>query len=931
MPVRPRITSGEPLGQVLRGALSLTSLGLATLLLLATFTLMSPPPGASYPDAIPWRPGSLLRSVTEALSLYGAVATVRGVEIKDFAFHLTTLAALVLLALRALVSALLPPQRRARKGVWFVGQCFLVGWVGVSLASSLWADDPALARGQAGSYGLTLAWALALGWNLEGRDVPRLLWAYLVVAVLGALLCLWYFYERNPYHNPGFPIGNPNSLAACIVPATLLAAAVGLGALLTALRERRLSWQRPLVAATALLPLCWCLKLTGSLAATVGLTAGAIGLLWLRARRRVRWTVLVVLLILSAMSVGAIRYIQPDLLHSFAMSRGPTIRFRLYAWRYAAVLWSQHPFGGVGAGQYPRLANGLSTWDRALDPAAFMGELVEHAHNELFEVFAEIGLLGGVTFVAGFLATLAGAAALLRADFSPQRRWLIVGLVAGMLALLADALFGVGPRLPGVPAVLGTLLGTLWAACRAAAPGQPAENAAPDRRVVLLSRYGLGAGALLAAAATGFLALRNFSGVSHEFAAEVARREGRYQAALPHLRVAEAELLDPVRKLIAAKHAVDCRFANARLAMAELARTLSAASAPAATGPSQPTTADSPALPEQAAAAGRLCRDAYQAALRLSQRAPNFGYMAAIGAQSAELLAALHEHFGQSSLARQWRLAALRAWQSQRRLRPYHRQTLLRLADYVRRYRGLTGEYLGLLRDALREGFAPPEWHEALQAGSQTLRDFPQTLAALLQAVGPYTPQTDLDTLILSGAPEMYRLCAAWQAQQGAYASAAAYAARAALLYWPMRPRFPELYSVALSEQAEYLAAADPAQLPQAATLLREALAALPQARTQSARRAAAPYQLRLARVLLELDENERAAALLRAVRDVRPREPELWELSLLLALEKGQAHAVRRVLRDAERAGLSAAELDALRALAAGKMPELFDAPADR
>ena len=115
----PKITTGSPPGHRLRSLLSLLTLGLALLLLAATFFLMSPPRGESYPGAVAWREGSLLKHVVDLMSLYGSVATVRGVEIKDFAFHLATVAALLLLAGRALVSGLWPPERRTAKRAWF--------------------------------------------------------------------------------------------------------------------------------------------------------------------------------------------------------------------------------------------------------------------------------------------------------------------------------------------------------------------------------------------------------------------------------------------------------------------------------------------------------------------------------------------------------------------------------------------------------------------------------------------------------------------------------------------------------------------------------------------------------------------------------------------------------------------------------------------
>jgi O-antigen ligase len=973
----PKIATSSSPGQRLRSLLSLLSLAVALGLLAGTYFLMSPPSREGYPGAIPWRAGSLLKHLTDLMSLGGAVATIRGVEVKDFAFHLVTVAALVLLAARALVSGLLPPARRTVKGAWFFGQVFLAGWVLLSLASSQWSGDPELAWGQAALYGLALAWAIALAWTLESRDAPRLLWGYVIIAAIGAALCVWYFYERNPYHNPGFPIGNPNTLAACTLPAILIAGAVLIGSARAALRDSRaLLRPRVIVAVLTLIPLCWCFRLTNSLGALMGLLIGVAGLLYLRAGRRFRWMFLAALLLGGSLAALYIFYAKQDFVQDFVMSRGATIRFRVYAWRYAAILWSERPIGGAGAGQYPCRASALSalTGDRALDPAAFPAEMVEHAHNELFEVFAEIGLVGGVTFVAGFLATLAAASALLRTSLSPERRWLLFGLVAGVIALLGDAMFGVGLRLPGLPAVFYTLLGLLWALCRSVSK-QPSEQGGVTEtwlRRMVVRRYGLTVASLGLAVLAGWLSVRNWKGVRYEQASDVAQRAGEYEVALAYTCVAEPRLLDPVRKLIADHRAVHCEFARAQLAYKQAVDAFERYQAACSDGGEADAAAS--AWREQFQQAEQLCRTASEAAVSLSQRAPDFGRMAALGAQCAEMLAALYDRAQAGAQAQLWRQRALWAWHSQRALRPFDVQTLLKLTEYLRRSPGSIGEYIGLLRDALREGvpparFPPREWYQALRA-AEGLRDFEPTLEAMVQAVGPYDPQTDLGALILSRAPEMYRLSAAWKALQGRYEGAASEAAWAVRLYRPMRTRFPELYSVGLAEQAEYAFQAQPDEPRRAVALLREAIHALPEIQKQKYEEMTWPYRLRLVRFLLAAGEEAEAADVLkpalkdeaqvtakmadayvelartflqRPPEDRPPVEPWLraalrlqpdhlnaWALTVGMAVERRDAEGVRTALRDAEKAGVADADLEFLRNIAQQQMPELSEGAED-
>jgi O-antigen ligase len=924
----PKIATSSPPGHRLRSVLSLLSLGLALALLAGTYFLISPPSDAGYPGAIPWRPGSLLKGLTGLMSLNGSVATVRGVEIKDLAFHLATTLALVLLAARALVSGLLPSERRTVKGAWFFGQVFLTGWVFISLASSQWSGDADLSWGQAALYGLALAWAVVLAWSLEGRDVPRLLWGYLIIAAMGAALCVWHFHERNPYHRPGFPIGNPAVLAACILPAILVAGAVAIGSVWGALQQREaLAWPRVIGAAAALIPLCWCFGLANSRAAWIGLIVGIAGVAFLRARRRVRWGIVAALVLLG--SVGAWYLSSTE--HDFAMARGATIRFRLYAWRYAVVLWSGRPVSGMGAGSYPRLANALSVHDRTLDPAAFMNEVIGHAHNELFEVLAEIGLVGGVTFVGGFLATLMAASALLRTSLSPQRRWLLYGLVASVIGLLADAMFGVGLRLPGLPAVFFTLLGALWAVCRSISKEPSSDSAVAETwlRRMVVRRYGLAATALLAAFLGGWLTFRNWSGVRHEQAAAVAYRDREHETALHHLRAAQRRLLNPVQKLTTHKYSVEVEADRARAAYRQAIGALDEYEA--RRQENDDTVGASGKVQELLPTAEARCRGASEVALDFSRRAPNFGRMAALGAECAEMLATLRGRVGDGKEARAWSIRALQAWRSQRAMRPYDVQTLLALT----RYPTLVDDYIGLLRNALRHlalssGSATVEasvWRAALESGSTT-RGFERTLTAMVQAVGPYDPQTDLDNLILSGAPEMYRLHAAWLALQGDHESAAGSAARAALLYEPMRARFPTLYSIARAEQADYVFQAQPDEPRNAIALVRDAIYALPAIQPQKYEEMARPYRLRLARFLLAAGEDQEADEILREVLRQQPTNLQAWMLTAARAIERGDVEAVRAILHGAEAAGVRGADLEALRNLVKERLPDVLQGP---
>ncbi len=850
-PVTPAATPGAALFIV----------GLA--LLAATFFLLSPPPGATYPGAVPWRPLSLLRELTTLLSLHGLAASVRGVEIKELALHL---AAAVGLALAGWYAGCGGAARRTRAGLLAsIAQLCLGGWVLLSLASAAWSGQPDLARGQALLYALSFAWAVAVAAVLPGPLVRPLLVGYVGIASAGAALGIWYFFERNPNHRLGFPIGNPTVLAATLLPAILYCGTV----VVTSLRSAARRPIAPVLATAALFPLLGALYLTRGRGAMIAGAAGVAVMVVLRVGQRRRW--LVGMLLAVAIVVGGAALYSVSRL-DVTMARGASARFRLYTWQYAAQLWQSRPLAGHGAGAYPRLAGGLAARDQVLDPGAFMAELVEHAHNELFEVLAEIGLVGGVTFVAGIVATLAAAAALLRQTADRVERTRILALTGGVAALLADSLMGVTQRLPGGPAALFTLLGALWAACRAGAGDAPVPAVPPASRrgrVVAVAACGV------AAVAAAWVGVGNWRGVTRELAASQALAREDYAQALAQIRAAEPDLLDPVSKLQARDLALRCQYALAWAAVA-------------------PLVTDAPAAaPRGRGEALERSQALYETAIELRRTVPALQRTDAYAARAAEWLAALSAT-QDANTARQWTARAEQAWRRQRLRTPYDPETLLALT----RYPGSLPDHVLLLRDALRVGRPSGLWRATLEQLAR-VPGFDAAVAEFLTAAGPITPQTDLDALVASMAPEMYRLAAATRALRGAYGEAVELVQRAAELYAPLRPRFPELYSTALAEQATYTLRGDPESGRAAVTLLEAAIDALPRIQTQKYDELARPYRMGLALAQLAAGDPDGATATVRAALGADAEEPG------------AVAGVLGGLLRDARSLGLSPTALD--------------------
>jgi hypothetical protein len=103
-----------------------------------------------------------------------------------------------------------------------------------------------------------------------------------------------------------------------------------------------------------------------------------------------------------------------------------------------------------------------------------------------------------------------------------------------------------------------------------------------------------------------------------------------------------------------------------------------------------------------------------------------------------------------------------------------------------------------------------------------------QVVEALLQAAGPIDPRTDANTIIISMAPEAYRLGAAWWSFRGQHERALRLAGRAVELYRPIRDRFPTRVAITLAEQAEYAFRWQPRKAQAALELVDTAIAELP-------------------------------------------------------------------------------------------------------
>ena len=254
--------------------------------------------------------------------------------------------------------------------------------------------------------------------------------------------------------------------------AGVAALAAGLPAL--AFTEARIAWvalgPMMLVAAAVAWPMMTArrkaLILRGAVAATVLFAALQIG----AGRACPRWT--------------------PARIVAVSLSKGMVgDRVRLALMEAAWRVGRDRPAFGSGAGTYGIYAPEKvphEFYEGVLDAEGLGARVViVNAHNELLEVFAELGALGLLAFLAIAVSAAWIARRALRSNETPAgERWLPAALLAGTVGFLCANLVGISARVPG-EAGFWYLLLSLIASVSGRRTEQPGEPVMPGRRLTL--------------------------------------------------------------------------------------------------------------------------------------------------------------------------------------------------------------------------------------------------------------------------------------------------------------------------------------------------------------------------------------------------------------------------------------------------------------
>jgi O-antigen ligase len=307
----------------------------------------------------------------------------------------------------------------------------LLGLVLWAFASSLWAEDSAVAMSSALrlSQAILLVFIVytALGALAHFR---RLVGAY----VMGTLLAAGFgLASLGASGRLGGDAGNPNELAAFFLPAIMLCAFALLG-------ERR-----PLaVWATSVagLLLLFALLMTGSRGGLIGLSLALLVAIVVAGRGRLR-VAAAMLVVLGGVAAYYATTASPEQVERLGSLQDDGGTGREDLWAIALAAARDRPVGGVGAGNFPVVEAQYAAQEVSIDRIDLVLDKRKVVHNTYLGFLSELGLVGFSAFVFLVLAALGSIVhTVRRARGEPWRQQALVrGFLAGLLGMLVAFAF----------------------------------------------------------------------------------------------------------------------------------------------------------------------------------------------------------------------------------------------------------------------------------------------------------------------------------------------------------------------------------------------------------------------------------------------------------------------------------------------------------
>ena len=124
---------------------------------------------------------------------------------------------------------------------------------------------------------------------------------------------------------------------------------------------------------------------------------------------------------------------------------------RVSIWRNTLELISQHPWLGTGLGTFPIAYTSVQS--------NFLGEFVNHAHNDYLELASDLGIPAALALISCFMWFLARAIRTSRAAIDSLDRFLALGCAGSLVAILLHGLADFNLYIPANALLFASILG----------------------------------------------------------------------------------------------------------------------------------------------------------------------------------------------------------------------------------------------------------------------------------------------------------------------------------------------------------------------------------------------------------------------------------------------------------------------------------------
>ncbi|MFQ5422933.1 MAG: O-antigen ligase family protein [Phycisphaerae bacterium] len=502
------------------------------LVLAAATMLLCAAPGGGHSSVLQRPPLSYIAPVLTVPIVMSHPADLRAYALP---VGLAGLLLLIVAAPRLFTSR--PPHGPAPDGSGRIRIACAPEWLGaavlvIALASAFVNGTWELSRGWLFHLAVALGWAFMVARLASRSAVRRILTGVCLIAVIATVLSLLHR-QIMGIRSVRWPVG-PITITAALGAIWTTAAVAMLSRHVwrqSTTTRRRPPDRRTLLTGMALLLAVALVYVSGRRAGWLGLAGAVVLIAVLGVVRRYRQRSVRIAVVAAVMGLLSLAFIW-----AWEQARDPrreiggSVALRLTRWTHTVERLADRPLLGFGPDQYVCEMTTVMAPLKAETPQVLHGEIVLAAHNEWLQAAFELGVPGGVLYLAIPIAAILLAARTWFRDPSLERRTQAAAIAAALAAIVIMESVSINLRNPILPAWYWTLIGLAGAVSRPPRSGPwRLPNWAPRTAVVRFAVGALAAALLLTTCDDLQL------GIAHSRAARMIGRDDQEAAGLLQL------------------------------------------------------------------------------------------------------------------------------------------------------------------------------------------------------------------------------------------------------------------------------------------------------------------------------------------------------------------------------------------------------------